>query len=102
MSPREGTLTVNGRVAFVPQLFQSFDYRALDIVIMGRAKHIGLFSEPSAADVSAALAALGRFGIAELADRPFSELSGGERQLAVFARAIVAEAEISDFTIGET
>ncbi len=95
LHPREGTLAVNGRMAFVPQLFEvSFDYTVLDMVLMGRAKHIGLFSHPSAADASAALAALDRFGIADLADRPFSELSGGERQLVVFSRAIVAEAEI--------
>jgi iron complex transport system ATP-binding protein len=93
--PREGTLAVNGRMAFVPQLFEViFDYTVLDLVLMGRAKHIGLFSRPSAADASASMTALDRFGIAGLADRPFSELSGGERQLVVFARAIVAEAQI--------
>jgi iron complex transport system ATP-binding protein len=92
---REGTLAVNGRMAFVPQLFEvSFDYTVLDMVLMGRARRVGLFSQPSAADASAATAALDRFGIAGLADRPFSELSGGERQLVVFARAIVADAEI--------
>jgi len=95
LKPREGEVKVNGRVAFVPQLFQvSFDYSALDMVLMGRAKQIGLFSQPSRKDEEAALAALDRFGMVDLAGRPFHELSGGQRQLVIFARALVAEAEI--------
>jgi len=95
LKPREGSVTVNGKIAFVPQLFQvSFDYSALDMVLMGRAKKIGLFSQPSRKDEEAALAALDRFGMADLAGRPFHELSGGQRQLVIFARALVAEAEI--------
>ncbi len=72
----------------------SFDYTVLDMMPMGRARHVGLFSQPSSVDEAAAFAALDRFGIAGLARRPFSELSGGERQLVVFASAIVAETEI--------
>lgn len=95
LSPREGALKVMGRVAFVPQLFQvSFDYTALDMALMGRARRIGLFSQPTKEDEKAALAALNRLGVADLADRPFHELSGGQRQLVIFARALVAEAEI--------
>jgi iron complex transport system ATP-binding protein len=95
LKPREGSVAVNGRIAFVPQLFQvSFDYCALDMVLMGRAKKIGLFSQPSRLDEEAALAALDRFGMADLANRPFHEMSGGQRQLVIFARALVADAEI--------
>jgi iron complex transport system ATP-binding protein len=48
LKPSEGSLAVKGQMAFVPQLFQvSFDYSALDMVLMGRAKKIGLFSQPS-------------------------------------------------------
>lgn len=94
-TPSAGAVTRTGRPAFVPQLFQvGFDYTVLDIVLMGRAKRIGLFSQPSAADEDAALAALERFKLADLAERPFHELSGGERQMAIFARALVAEADI--------
>jgi iron complex transport system ATP-binding protein len=64
------------------------------MVLMGRAKKIGLFSQPSRKDEEAALAALDRFGMANLAGRPFHEMSGGQRQLVIFARALVAEAEI--------
>jgi iron complex transport system ATP-binding protein len=95
LKPTAGRLSVNGHCAFVPQLFHvSFDYSVLDMVLMGRAKKVGLFSQPTKADEDAALAALDRFGIAEFASRPFHELSGGERQLVVFARALVAEADV--------
>jgi iron complex transport system ATP-binding protein len=95
MKPSEGKLAVDGPVAFVPQLFQvSFDYTVLDMVLMGRAKHVGLFAQPSRKDAEAALAALDRFALAGLADRPFHELSGGQRQMVIFARALVAEARI--------
>lgn len=95
LRPTEGSVTVNGRVAFVPQLFEtSFDYRTLDIVLMGRARNIGLFSQPSNDDKKRAVSALEQFGLEACASKPFHELSGGQRQLALFARALVSDAEI--------
>ncbi len=90
-----GKVIVDGRTAFVPQLFQvTFDYSVLDMVLMGRARQVGMFSQPSVEDEQAAMAALERFGIAHFARHPFHELSGGERQLVIFARALVSEADI--------
>jgi len=95
LTPREGSLRVEGRVAFVPQLFQvSFPYSVLDMVLMGRAHRVGLFSTPSLRDEKAALEALDKLGMAGLAGRSFEELSGGQRQLVIFARALATEADI--------
>ena len=88
LKPTAGSVKSEGRMAFVPQLFQvTFDYSVLDMVLMGRARQIGLFSQPSARDRESAIAALDRFGMADFAGHPFQNLSGGERQLALFARA---------------
>ena len=95
LKPTSGTVAIDRRSAFVPQLFQvTFDYTVLDMVLMGRARQVGLFSQPSPQDEEAAMASLDRFGIAGFAQHAFHELSGGERQLVIFARALVSEAEI--------
>jgi len=95
LKPAAGSIRVEGRTAFVPQLFQvTFGYSVLDMVLMGRARQIGLFAQPTAKDEDAAMASLERFKMADFAQHPFHELSGGERQLVIFARAMVSEAEI--------
>src|SRR5262249_16867970 len=51
LKPSEGSLHVHGGLAFVPQLFQvTFDFTVLDMVLMGRARHVGLLSTPTAGD----------------------------------------------------
>lgn len=95
LHPQEGTIYHKDRFAFVPQLFQvSFSYTVLDMVLMGRARKIGLFSTPSVDDEEAAFDALKRLKLDDLAERPFDELSGGQRQLVIFARALATEADI--------
>lgn len=95
LAPGAGTIKAAGQVAFVPQLFPiSFPYTVLDMVLMGRARRVGFFSTPSAADEKAALEALERLNLVDLAERSFAELSGGQRQLVIFARALATQADI--------
>ncbi|HEY8393387.1 MAG TPA: ABC transporter ATP-binding protein [Thermaerobacter sp.] len=85
-------LPVAGMAGYVPQVTAvPFAYSVRDVVLMGRARHVGLFALPGPRDQAAAAAALRRVGIEHLAGRPFPALSGGERQLVLIARALAAE-----------
>lgn len=78
------------RVATVPQDGQTdFELTVREVVAMGRSPHRRFWEPDTAADTALAAAALGRLGIAALAERPFPTLSGGERQRALVARALV-------------
>ena len=80
---------------YVPQLHTpSFDYRVLDFVLMGRAPKTGTFSRPSAADESLCMDVLKSMGIDHLAEKSYLNLSGGERQQLLIARAIVQEPQV--------
>jgi iron complex transport system ATP-binding protein len=80
------------RVALVPQdLHVPFPFRVGELVLMGRAPHHSLLGLESDADERLARAALERLGLGGLADREITTLSGGERQLVLFARALVQE-----------
>ena len=79
-------------VAYVPQVhISTFAFSVETVVLMGRTAHGSLFSRPSGQDRAVAQAALERFGIAALANRPYTMISGGERQLVLLARALAQE-----------
>ncbi len=81
-------------LAVVPQeTHVPFAFRALEVVLMGRAPHLGLLGFETERDLALATAALERVGIAHLADQPVTQLSGGERQLVVLARALAQDAQ---------
>jgi iron complex transport system ATP-binding protein len=82
-------------VAYVPQAGSSyFPFTVLNVVMMARASRIGTFATPSAHDRTLSFAALDRLGLSHLAERSFNEISGGERQMTLIARALVQEAEL--------
>jgi len=77
-------------VAVVPQdLHVPFPFSVAELVLMGRAPHQNLLGFETAEDVDHARRALERLDITHLADRSCNELSGGERQLVLLARALV-------------
>ena len=83
------------RMALVPQdLHVPFPFRVGELVLMGRAPHQPLVGLESEQDVERALVALERLGIAALVDREITSLSGGERQLVLFARALVQDPQV--------
>ena len=100
-----GTLTLDGRpladlsiaararaLAYVPQVHAgTFAFAVSEIVLMGRTARSGLFAAPSRRDRDAVHAVLARLGIVHLADRPYTDISGGERQLVMIARALAQE-----------
>ena len=80
------------RIAYVPQAHTAvFPYTVLDMVLMGRTVHRGVFSTPGAHDRAHAEAALAQMGIAQLANRDYTRISGGQRQLALIARALAQD-----------
>lgn len=77
------------KIALVPQSEHSpFDYSVLEYVLMGRAPHLPQLGLPKQTDYEAAMHALDQVGIASLAAKPIPQLSAGERQLMLVARAI--------------
>ena len=100
---KEGKIRMNGEdgspnVGYVPQSPQMvFPYTALEMVIMGRARYVGMFSTPTSKDVEIARESLKTIGISHLEKRAFSEISGGEKQLVLVARALASEAKILVF-----
>lgn len=80
------------RLGYVPQAHNAlFPFSVSDVVLMGRAARIGVFETPSSADRAVVEEALDRLGIADLAGRAYTELSGGERQLVLIARALAQQ-----------
>ncbi len=90
-----GALPIRERaraIAYVPQLHTpTFAFTVESVVLMGRTAHGNLFNRPTDKDREVARAALVRFGIDHLGERPYTMISGGERQLVLLARALAQE-----------
>jgi iron complex transport system ATP-binding protein len=82
-------------IAYVPQRHErTFPYSVLDMVVMGRAAYTGIFSSPSKEDRRIAEEVIERIGISELKHRPYTQLSGGEGQLVLIARALAQKTPV--------
>jgi len=108
LQPRSGTVTINDRpltsftrrelarrVAVVPQeTHPAFDYTVMEMVLMGRHPHLGAFQLEGPADFAIAREALHVTGTADMADRNYMTLSGGEKQRVVIASALAQATEL--------
>ena len=106
-SPQRGTVLFKGesvaklgpkamarRIAYVPQFHRmAFAYRVIDVVLMGRVPHRSFFTRYSKDDVEIAIHALERLSIVNLKEKSYTEISGGERQLTLIARALAQGAD---------
>ncbi|MEP6648968.1 MAG: ABC transporter ATP-binding protein [Lapillicoccus sp.] len=91
LDPQEGEVRREAPTGFVPQARgTAFAFPVREMVVMGRAAHVGVFAVPGRRDRAAADAAMDRVGIVDLADRAFPTLSGGEQQLVLVARAVAS------------
>lgn len=107
-APSAGSCTLDGtavtayaprerakRIAWCPQeAFFTFPFRSLDVVLMARAPHLGMWGLTGDADRQAALSAMALMDAAHLADRPIDELSGGERRRVMLARTVAQGAGV--------
>ena len=83
------------RIAYVPQAHTPpFPFTVHDVVLMGRAAHIGRLGVPGKKDREIACESLEMLGIAHLAQKTYTKISGGERQLVLLARAIAQNPEL--------
>jgi len=108
LTPTRGTVTLDGRplpsmsrlelarrIAVVPQeTHATFDFTALEIVLMGRYPHLGAFELEGADDIRIARDAMRATGTDAFAPRAFATLSGGEKQRVVVAGALAQASDI--------
>ncbi len=108
LRPKVGTILLDDRdilkmkdrefsrnFAVVPQdTAVNFDFSALDVVLMGRNPHLGRLELETDKDLSIAKRSMELTNCWHLSERPITELSGGERQLVIIARALTQEPRV--------
>lgn len=83
------------KIAYVPQAKNSvFSFSALDMVTMGRSAHLGMFAQPTKEDTLKALEAMEDCGITWLKDKLCNQMSGGELQMVLIARALTVNPQM--------
>lgn len=108
LRPAKGQILLNGHnltdsslkkiaqtIGYVPQSHTpAYAYSTEEFIVMGRAPYLGLCAQPGEQDYELVREAMGGLGITHLSERPYTELSGGERQQVIIARAIVQQPDI--------
>lgn len=103
----QGVIRVNGRdmkklsikeraaeISYIPQSHAPvYDYEVLDVVLMSTGADLGMLRQPGARHMKRAYEALERIGIEHLAHRTYTQISGGEQQLVLVARALAQNAK---------
>ena len=111
-----GSIFVNGKnmrslsvkerareISYIPQSHAPvYDYEVLDVVLMSTGTDLGMLRSPGPRHIERACAALERIGIEHLAHRTYTQISGGEQQLAQNARTIIMDEPTSALDYGNT
>jgi iron complex transport system ATP-binding protein len=105
LRPENGKILVNGenlhqlshaerarRISLIPQIHTpTFSYSVEEMVMMGRAPHLGWLGSPSRKDRAIVEDVMAQVGIYELRGRPYTEISGGEQQLTLIAMGLAQQ-----------
>ena len=111
LNPTGGEVYLNGKprsqmslkeiaqvVGYVPQNHAAmYAYNVRDFVVMGRAPYLRMLQKPSENDYAVADGVMDDLGMQKYKNKPYTEISGGERQQALIARAITQEPKIIMF-----
>ncbi len=105
LAPDRGAVTLAGHnldslkrrslariLATVPQEHHPvFPYAVREVVLLGRVARVGYWSQPGGRDLAVVEEVLNLLHLKPLADKPYTHISGGERQLVLIGRALAQE-----------